>query len=160
MNTGLVHCTMCLFMLQFSLALTVSTQKGWPGWVDLHGWSHTEMVCLPKMVIHPAGNEVTLLITTIHARTHAHTHTHTTILLPSWILFGTTRMSRHQKGKTNLDLLEKEIVSDSGISWAICKSAPWPRHITTPAFHHSDFLQAGCPSCRLTNSIKALAKLP
>jgi len=25
-----------------------------------------------------------------------------------------------------------------------------------PAPHHSVFLQAGCPSCRLTNSVKAL----
>jgi len=48
------------------------------------------------------------------------THTHTTF----WILSGTTRVSRHQKGKTNLDLLEQEIVSGSGISWVICKSAP------------------------------------
>jgi len=46
----------------------------------------------------------------------------------------------NQEGKTNLDLLEQEIVSGSGISWAICKSAPpWPRHITTPASHHSVF---------------------
>jgi len=28
-----------------------------------------------------------------------HTHTHTIILWPSWILSGTTRVSRHQKGK-------------------------------------------------------------
>jgi len=47
-------------------------------------------------------------------------------------------------------------VSGSGISWAICKSAPRPRQITTPAPHHSVFLQAGCPSCRPTNSVKAL----
>jgi len=33
-------------------------------------------------------------------------------------------VSRHQKGKTCLDLLEQEMVSGSGISWAICKSAP------------------------------------
>jgi len=32
-----------------------------------------------------------------------------------------------------LDLLEQEIVSGSGISWAICKSAPRPRQITTLA---------------------------
>jgi len=56
-----------------------------------------------------------------------HTHTHTTILRLSWILSGTTRVSWHQKGKTNLDLLEQEIVSGSGISWAICKSVPRPR---------------------------------
>jgi len=29
----------------------------------------------------------------------------------------------NEEGKTNLDLLEQEIVSGSGISWAICKSA-------------------------------------
>jgi len=52
-------------------------------------------------------------------------------------LAGTTRVSRYQKGKTNLDLLQQEIVSGSGISWAICKSAASPRHITTPASHHS-----------------------
>ena len=47
-------------------------------------------------------------------------------------------------------------VSGSGISWAICKSAPRSRQITTPASHYSGFLQAGCPSCRPTNSVKAL----
>ena len=68
----------------------------------------------------------------------------------------TTRVSRYQKDKTNLDLLEQETVSGSGISWAICKTAPRSRQITTPAPHHSVFLQAGCPSCRPTNSVKAL----
>jgi len=51
----------------------------------------------------------------------------------------TTRVSRYQKDKTNMDLLEQEIVSGSGMSWAICKSAPRPRHVTTPASHHSVF---------------------
>jgi len=71
-----------------------------------------------------------------HACTHAHKQT---ILRPCWILSGTTWVSQHQEGKTNVDLLEQEIVSGSGISWAICKSAPWPRHITMPANHHSAF---------------------
>ena len=46
-------------------------------------------------------------------------------------------------------------VSGSGISWAICKSAPRSKHITTPPL---SFLQAGCPSCPppSTNSVKAL----
>jgi len=35
--------------------------------------------------------------------------------------------------KINLDLPEQEIVSGSGISWAICKSAPCTRHTTMPA---------------------------
>jgi len=37
-------------------------------------------------------------------------------------------VSWYQKGKTNL---KQEIVSGSGISWAICKSAPRSRQITT-----------------------------
>jgi len=73
----------------------------------------------------------------------ANTHTHTTILLLFWNLSGTTRVSRYQKGKTgkgktNLDLLEQEIVSGSDMCWAICKSAPHPRqprqHPTTQFF--------------------------
>ena len=50
-----------------------------------------------------------------HARTHKHTHTHTQKVKPIWIL------------------LKQETVSGSGISWAICKSAPHSRQITTPA---------------------------
>ena len=42
-------------------------------------------------------------------------------------------------------------MSGSGISWAMCKSAPHSRQITTPAPH-----QARCPFCHPTNSIKAL----
>ena len=70
-------------------------------------------------------------------------HTHTTVLLLFWNMSGTTQVSRYQKGKTkkvktNLDLLEQEIVSGSGICWAMCKSAPHPRqprqHPTTQFF--------------------------
>ena len=74
-------------------------------------------------------------------------------------MYGSTRVSRYQKGKTkkvktNLDLLEQEIVSDSGIRWAICKSAPHAdNHANIPPL---SFLQAGCPSWRPTNSVKAL----
>ena len=53
-------------------------------------------------------------------------------------------------------LLKQEAVSDSGISWAVCKSASRSRQIAMPASHHSSFLQAGCPSCRPTNSVEAL----
>jgi len=71
-------------------------------------------------------------------------------------LSGTTQVSRYQKGKTNLDFTEARDSECSGIRWAICKSAPRSRQITTPARHCSVFLQAGCPSCRPTNSVKAL----
>jgi len=72
----------------------------------------------------------------------------------------TTRVSRYQKGTRKVKpiriLLKQEAVSGSGISWPICKSAPRSRQITKPAPQHSVFLQAGCPSCRPTNSVKAL----
>ena len=54
-------------------------------------------------------------------------------------LAGTTRVSRYQKGKTNLDFTEAR---DSEWQWhqlGICKSAPCSRQITTPAPHHSVF---------------------
>ena len=51
-------------------------------------------------------------------------------------LLGTTRVSQYQKGRTSLELAT---VSGSCISWAICKSAPRSRQITTPAPHHSVF---------------------
>ena len=72
--------------------------------------------------------------------THTHTHNHFTALLE---FVQDTQVSRYQKGKTrkvktNLDLLEQEIVSGSGICWAIRKSAPHPRqpcqHPTTQFF--------------------------
>jgi len=56
-----------------------------------------------------------------------------------WTLSGTTRVSRYQKGKTNLDLLEQKTVSGSGISWAIRKSVLRPQQITMPAPHHLVF---------------------
>jgi len=49
----------------------------------------------------------------------------------------TTRVSRYQKGKTNLDFTEARD-NGSGSSWAICKSAPRSRqphqHPTTQFF--------------------------
>jgi len=66
---------------------------------------------------------------------HARTHAHTTILWPSWILSKLPGRAGTKKVKTNLDLLEQEIVTSSGINWVIRKSAPWPKHITMPASH-------------------------
>jgi len=65
-------------------------------------------------------------------------------------------VSRYQKGKTNLDFTE---ANDSEWQWhplgrmQVCTSLPdrQPRQHTT-----THFLQAGCPSCRPTNSVKAL----
>ena len=57
-------------------------------------------------------------------------------------------------------ILKQETVSGSCISWAICKSAPCFRQITTPAPNHSSFLPAGCPSCRPSSQgIRPVKKL-
>jgi len=71
---------------------------------------------------------------------NTHTHNHFTALLE---YVRDHPVSRYQKGKTrkvktNLDLMEQEIVSSSGICWTICKPAPHPRqprqHPTTQFF--------------------------
>ena len=81
--------------------------------------------------------------------THTHTHTRLSALcpgLPGWA----------GKGKTNLDFTEAR---DSEWQWhllghmQVCTSLQTDNHASTSPF---SFLQAGCPSCRPTNSVKAL----
>ena len=68
----------------------------------------------------------------------------------------TTRVSRYQKGKTNLDFTEAR---DSEWQWhqlghmQVCTSLQTDNHTSTPPL---SFLQATCPSCHPTNSVKAL----
>jgi len=79
------------------------------------------------------------------------THTRLTALCS-----GTTLLSRYQKGKTNLDFTEAR---NSEWQWhqlgrmQVCTSLQTDNHASTPPL---SFLQAGCPSCRPTNGIKAL----
>ena len=69
---------------------------------------------------------------------------------------GTTRISQYQKGKTNQDFTE---ATDSEWQWnqlghmQVCTLLQTDKHTSTPPL---SFLQAGCPSCRPTNSVKAL----
>jgi len=83
-----------------------------------------------------------------------HTHTHTYPF--NGPLSGTIQGSRYQKGKTNLDFTEAR---SSEWQWhqlghmQVCTSLQTDNHASTPPL---SFLQAGCPSCCLTNSIKAL----
>ena len=71
-------------------------------------------------------------------------------------LFGTTRVSRYQKGETNLDFTEAR---DSEWQWhqlghmQVYISLQTDKHASTAPLK---FLQAGCPSCHPTNSVKAL----
>jgi len=91
-----------------------------------------------------------------HSRTISvsttHTHTHPF----NGPLPGTTRVSQYQKGKTNLDFTEAR---DSEWQWhqlgqmQVCTSLQTDNHTSTPLL---SFLQAGCPSCRPTSSVKTL----
>ena len=80
-----------------------------------------------------------------------HTHPRLTAIFP-----GLTRVSRYQKGKTNLDFTEAR---DSEWQWhqlgnmQVCTLLQTDNHASNLPL---SFLQAGCPSCRLTNSVKAL----
>jgi len=71
-------------------------------------------------------------------------------------LSGTTWVSQYQKGKTNLDFTKAR---DSECQWhqlghtQACTSLQTDNHASTPPL---SILQAGCPSCRPTNSVKAL----
>jgi len=68
--------------------------------------------------------------------------------------------SRYQKGKTNLDFTEAR---DSEWQWQqlghmqVCTSPQTDNHASTSPL---SFLHAGCPSCRPTNSVKALKATP
>ena len=84
--------------------------------------------------------------------TNAHTHTHPFNVPLSW----TTWVGQYQKGKTNLDFTGAR---DSEWQWhqlghmQVCTSHQTDNHASTPPL---SFLPAGCPSCRPTNSVKAL----
>ena len=85
-----------------------------------------------------------------HNQPHAHTHTRLTALCPGH------HVSRYHRGKTNLDFTEAR---DS--EWQrhpldhmqLCTSLQTDNHASTPPLSS---LQAGCHSCRQTNSVKAL----
>jgi len=65
-------------------------------------------------------------------------------------------VSRYQKGKTDLDFTEAR---DSEWQWyqlshmQVCTSLLTDNHASNPPLSS---LQAGCPSCRQTNSVEAL----
>ena len=147
--------------------------KGWSWWLMFCGWRQcseftsvlwrcwsndrtdgkfVKLFCIPNLSLseqvekEPTNHTHT---TRMHARTHRARARLTALCLglPGWA--GT------RKAKPIWILLKQETASGSGISWAICKSAPRFGQITTPAPHRC-FLQAGCPSCRPANSVKVL----
>jgi len=88
-----------------------------------------------------------LLCATFSGSSLTHTHTHIPVERPFF------RDYPGEPVPERKPIWKQETVS--GIRWTVCKSAPRSRQITTPAPYHS-FLQAGCPSCGPTNSVKAV----
>jgi len=93
----------------------------------------------------------------MHQRaTQAINHTQTHIHLFNGHFSGTTRVSRYQKGKTNLDFTEarvSELQRHQLGDMQVCTSLQTDNHASIQPL---SFLQAGCPSCHPTNSVKAL----
>ena len=65
------------------------------------------------------------------ANSRYHTHTHLTTIFP-----GLPRWASTRKVTPIYIFVKQETVSGSGISWAVCKSAPHSRQITMPALHN------------------------
>ena len=89
-------------------------------------------VSLPPSCCALSGTPLKVRIhTRTHARTHAHTHTHPF----NGPFSGTTRVSRYQRGKTNLDFTEAR---DSEWQWhqlghmQVCISLQTDNHASTP----------------------------
>ena len=110
-------------------------------WVSVHSMM---MLMINSLSCHS--------FTETRMNTHTRTHTH-----PFNDPFSRTpRVSRYQKGKTNQDFTEAR---DNEWQWhqlghmQVCTSLQTDNHASTPPL---SFLQAGCPSCHPTNSVKAL----
>ena len=121
----------------------------WPSQVTFRCWQ-VKLNCLEFFAISTSDVEITTLYISTNnsdkwqTKTNwlefwpnfnkRHTHTRLTALYP-----GLPRWAGTRKVKPIWILLKQEIVSGSGIRWAICKSAPRSRQITTPIPHHSVF---------------------
>jgi len=103
----------------------------------------------PQSACHTVTQQRFLIVT---VRMSSTTHTHKF----NGPFSVTTRVSQYQKGKTKLDFTEAR---DSEWRWhqvghmQVCTSLQTDNHASTPPL---SFLQAGCPSCNPTNSVKAL----
>ena len=96
-----------------------------------------------------------LVVAFDHHYTHTHTHTHTDTRLTA-LCPGPPGWARTRKVKNYLDFTEAR---DSEWQWhqvghmQVCTLLQTDNHASNPPL---SFLQAGCPSCRPTNSVKAL----
>ena len=132
-----------LFDIQVSKVQPSDADISPVAWQSAGLWSqlHQQRRCRQLCTGHVHGARHTEQLSFVDNYTHTHTHTCLKALFPGLPGWAGTR-----KVKPMWILLKLETVCGSGISWAA----------STPATHHSSFLQARCPSCHPTNSIKAL----
>jgi len=127
-------------------------------WIKLATTSSTGIVKVIVWLTEPQKRDTVLGLSKHLAAAHIlvyYTHTHPF----NGPFSGTTQVSRDQKGKTDLDFTEAR---DSEWQWnqlghmQVCTSLQTDNHASTSPL---SFLQAGCPSCHPTNSVKALKAL-
>jgi len=101
-------------------------------------------------------HDASVYCTSIASHTRTRTCTHTQSF--NGLFSRTTRVGQYQKDKPFWILLKQEVM---GWQWhqlnhiqIICTSLQTDNHASTSSLHI--FLQAGCPSCRPTNSVKAM----
>jgi len=83
----------------------------------------------------------------VENRSRLFQQSYTTVLLLFWNMSGTTRVSRYQKHKTNLDLLEQETVEVASAGpYANVNLTQTHSHASIPVFYRQDALPAAQPT--------------
>ena len=157
-----ICCALCIELLSVRVCLVTlwSTKAGWQSQTHWR-WTLANTRALRstchKSHLHlsnsPSNKYVSPTLLYLHKVPLEHTHPF------NGPLSGTTQVGQYQKGKTNLDFTEAR---DSERQWhqlchmQVCTSLRADNHASTPPL---SFLQAGCPSCRPTNSVKVLKAL-
>jgi len=129
------------------LTLLVTWQESHPACKELCGGGTGVVICLEQGAdLHMA--HLMPLPVTVSCTTHTHTRPF------NGPMSGTTRVSRYQKGKTNLDFTEAR---DSEWQWHLLGyMQPCSSQITMPVPHHSIFYRPDAlPAAH--NSVKALS---
>ena len=120
----------------------MSVRRWWSSW-----WANAEWYTVSEgsglRPLTAAGSAGT--VHDVQSMWHAHHVRHLFIYIHTYIhpfngpFPGLPWWAGTRKVKPIWILLKQETVSGNGISWAICKSPPHSRQITTPAPHHSVF---------------------
>jgi len=127
LSADIIHIVLCLVLLRFRNCRWWSATLGFKGKTLVFDSFSAVRITPCKLYMYTTVVWFNILIQT-------HTHTRSTALFP-----GLPRWAGTRKVTPIWVFVKQETVSGSGISWAICKSAPCSRQITMPAPHQSAF---------------------